>query len=64
MEGEYKIEIDTSVEPVKLPKRRVPVAMMKPLEEELLSLVDRGIIAPVEHSTDWISSMVGANSTM
>lgn len=31
LEGEYKIEIDSTVEPVKLPKRRVPVAMMKPL---------------------------------
>lgn len=31
LEGEYKIEIDSTVEPVKLPKGRVPVAMMKPL---------------------------------
>lgn len=31
LEGEYKIEIDSTVEPLKLPKRRVPVAMMKPL---------------------------------
>lgn len=32
LEGEYKIEIDERVEPVKLPKRRVPVAMMTPLK--------------------------------
>ncbi|XP_038138952.1 uncharacterized protein K02A2.6-like [Cyprinodon tularosa] len=58
MEGEYKIEIDDRVPPVKLPKRRVPVAMMTPLQEELKDLERRQIIAPVERSTDWISSMV------
>lgn len=58
MEGEYRIEIDDKVPPVKLPKRRVPVAMMTPLQEELKDLERRGIIAPVERSTDWISSMV------
>lgn len=58
LEGEYKIEIDSTVEPLKLPKRRVPVAMMKPVREELQSLVDREIIAPVDCSTDWISGMV------
>ncbi|XP_055492867.1 uncharacterized protein K02A2.6-like [Leucoraja erinacea] len=58
MEGEYRIEIDDRVPPVKLPKRRVPVAMMTPLQEELKDLERRGIITPVERSTDWISSMV------
>lgn len=58
LQGEYKLEIDTTVQPVKLPKRRVPVAMMKPLKTELMSLEDRKIIAPVECSTEWISGMV------
>ncbi|KAL0159196.1 hypothetical protein M9458_042921, partial [Cirrhinus mrigala] len=58
LEGEYKIEIDNTVKPVQLPKRRVPVAMMKPLKEELQHLQRRGIVAPVERSADWISSMV------
>lgn len=44
--------------PVKLPKRRVPVAMMAPLKEELKDLERREIITPVERSTDWITSMV------
>ncbi|XP_051782584.1 uncharacterized protein K02A2.6-like [Erpetoichthys calabaricus] len=56
--GHYKIEIDQGVEPVKLPKRRIPVAMMGPLKEELDNLHERGIITPVEHSTDWISSLI------
>ncbi|KAJ8340235.1 hypothetical protein SKAU_G00348680 [Synaphobranchus kaupii] len=57
MEGKYKIEIDTSVEPVKLPKRRLPVAMTTPLKDELSDLQSRGIIEPVDQSTDWISSL-------
>ena len=58
LEGEYRIEIDKRVEPVKLPKRRVPVAMMTPLKVELQDLQKREIITPVEKSTDWISSLV------
>ena len=58
LEGEYRIEIDERVEPVKLPKRRVPVAMMTPLKLELQDLQRREIITPVEKSTDWISSLV------
>lgn len=52
LEGEYKIEIDNTVKPVQLPKRRVPMAMTKPLKEELQDLQRRGIIAPVERGTD------------
>ena len=58
LEGEYQLEIDSSVKPVQLPKRRVPVAMMKPLKAELQDLQHRGIITPVECSTDWINGMV------
>ncbi|XP_028672669.1 uncharacterized protein K02A2.6-like [Erpetoichthys calabaricus] len=58
LEGEYNLEVDPAVKSVRLPKRRVPVALMKLLEDELGSLVERGIIAQVEKSTDWISSMV------
>lgn len=57
-EGKLKLEIDEQVEPVKLPKRRVPTALYEPLKKELADLHRRGIIAPVERSSDWISSMV------
>lgn len=43
LEGEYKIEIDKSVPSVKLPKRRVPVAMMAPLKAELKDLERKSI---------------------
>ena len=58
LEGEYQLEIDSSVKPVQLPKRRVPAAMMKPLKAELQDLQRRGIITPVECSTNWINGMV------
>lgn len=52
LEGEYSIEIDNSVPLVKLPEHRVPAAVMPPLKEELKDLERRGIITPVEWSTD------------
>ncbi|KAL1252058.1 hypothetical protein QQF64_019854 [Cirrhinus molitorella] len=58
LEGAYTIEADPKVTPVKLPKRRVPVALMAPLKAELNDLQQRGIIAPVDCSTEWISSLV------
>ncbi|KAL6471870.1 hypothetical protein MHYP_G00205200 [Metynnis hypsauchen] len=58
LEGTYHIEVDPSIRPVQLPKCRIPVSLMSPLKEELRSLQERRIIAPVEKSTEWISSMV------
>ncbi len=58
LEGEYNLEVDPAVKPVRLPKQRVPVALMKHLKDELGSIVERGIIAQVEKSMDLISSMV------
>lgn len=58
LEGKGSTEKDNSILPVKLSKCRVPVAMMTLLKEELNDLERGGIIAPVEHSTDWVRSMV------
>ena len=44
--------------PVQLPKRRVPAALYKPPEEELVGLEKRRMIKSVEKSTDWISSLI------
>lgn len=56
--GKLKLEVDERVEPVQLPKRRVPVALYKPLKEELSGLEKRRMIKAVEKSTDWISSLI------
>lgn len=58
LEGVYRMEADPKVTPVKLPKRRVSVAMMAPLKAELTDLQQRGIITPVDYSTEWISRLV------
>uniref|UniRef100_A0A8C5PGJ5 ribonuclease H n=1 Tax=Leptobrachium leishanense TaxID=445787 RepID=A0A8C5PGJ5_9ANUR len=58
LEGKLNLEVDALVQPVRLPKRKVPVSLLKPLKEELASLEQQGIITPVEGSTDWISRMV------
>ena len=43
-----KLEVDERVEPVQLPKRRVPVALYKPIKEELSGLEKRRMIKAVE----------------
>ena len=56
--SELNLEIDSSIHPVKSPLRRVPIALRKPLKEELIKLESKGIIQKVETPTDWISSLV------
>ena len=56
--GELNLEIDYSIHPVKSPLRRVPIALRKPLKEELIKLESKRIIQKVETPTDWISILV------
>ena len=56
--GKLHLEIDKSVPPVKLPVRRIPLAIRDMVREELDRLVELGVIAPVDTPTDWISSLV------
>ena len=47
LEGDYHIELDSSVSPVQHVPRRVPVALKEQLKVKLDSLVSQGIITPV-----------------
>ena len=38
--------------------RRVPEALREPLKNELVSLVEQGILAKVTEPTDWVNSLV------
>ena len=58
LEGKQHLEIDECVPPVKLPVRKVPIAVRGQLKEELDRLSAMGIIEPVDVPTDWISFMV------
>ena len=52
------MEIDTTIEPVRQPVRRIPVAMKPKLKEELARLEKLGVVKPVDTPTDWVSSLV------
>ena len=56
--GEYHIEIVTKIPPVQHSPRHAPVALKEKLKQKLQELKSKGIIAKVEKSTPWISSLV------
>ena len=58
LEGDYHIELDSSVSPVQHVPRRIPVALKEQLKVKLDSLVAQGIITPVTTPTPRISNLV------
>lgn len=57
-EERLRLEIDTSVTPVRVPLRRVPIALKPLLKQELKRMEIMGVIQPVERPTDWVSILV------
>lgn len=55
--GEYKIELDPKVRPVRVRPRKVALTMKADVESELKRLESEGIISKVQKPTDWISHM-------
>ena len=60
LEGEYKIRLDPTVQPVQHAPRRVAVALRPKLKETLDDLVVQNVITPVTRPTAWINSIVAA----
>ena len=58
LEGEVHLEIDPNVAPVRMPLRRIPVAMRDRVEAELRKMVDDYVIAPVSRPTPWVSALL------
>ena len=52
------IELDPNVRPVHAQVRRVPVAKLDRVNEELERLTNEGIIKPVTQPTDWLSNIL------
>ena len=52
------IELDPNVRPVHAQVRRVPVAKLDRVNEELERLSNEGIIKPVSQPTDWLSNIL------
>lgn len=57
------MELDKEVPSTKLPVRKVPIALKKPVKEELDRLVRLDVLAKVEVPTEWISSMVAVKKS-
>lgn len=58
--GQVNLDKDETVCPVRLPLRKVPVAVQKPLQDELKRLEELEVITREERPTDWLSSLVVA----
>ncbi|UYV75303.1 K02A2.6-like [Cordylochernes scorpioides] len=63
LQGEYKLETDPTIKPIKQAPRRVPITLRKELKEKLIDMEKKNIIAKVDYSTDWISNLVLVKST-
>ena len=54
----YHISIEGNAKPVVHPARKVVLALQPKLKKELESLVEQGIITPVEGPSNWVNSPV------
>ena len=58
--AEQHLTVDSSVLPVVMPDRRVPIAFKTKLKEELDNMTKKGVITPVTEPTPWVSQLVVA----
>lgn len=58
MPGKVRFEVEPGAKPVRVPIRNVPLALQKPLQQELKEMVMAGVITPVTEPTDWLHGLV------
>lgn len=58
LEGDVHLETDPSTTPVKLPLRRLPIAIKDKVKAELDTLTRDGIVSPMNEPSDWISALL------
>ncbi|XP_054279150.1 uncharacterized protein LOC128997535 [Macrosteles quadrilineatus] len=59
MKGEYKIEMKENAVPYAISTPRVvPIPLKSKVKEQLENMLEKGVIVPVEHATDWCAPMV------
>lgn len=58
LKGQCTLEVKENVEPVVHSPRRVPIAILEKLKQELQRLEDLEIITKVVEPTSWVSSLV------
>ena len=57
----YRMRIDTSINPIVKPARKIPQAMEKKVTDELENMVEKGVIVKETEPTEWVSQMVATN---
>ncbi|CAC5396265.1 unnamed protein product [Mytilus coruscus] len=58
LEKPYHIKIDSSVNPVINPPRKIPAALQERLKGTLKEMEDKEVIRKVDEPTDWVNSLV------
>ena len=58
LDKEHHIEVDPNVTPSVNPPRKVPIALMGKLKDELNRMEKFNIIEKVSHPTDWVNNIV------
>jgi hypothetical protein len=58
LKGDVSLEVDPLVSPVRMPLRRLPVALRDRIETELQRLTADNIIAPITEPTPWVSALL------
>ncbi|CAC5407755.1 unnamed protein product [Mytilus coruscus] len=58
LEKPYHIKIDSSVNPVINPPRKIPAALREKLKGTLKEMEDKEVIRKVDEPTDWVNSLV------
>ena len=59
VKGDYSIKLQDGAKPFALTTpRRLPIALLKPVEDELKRMESMGVISPIQEPTDWCASMV------
>ena len=56
--GQHTLSVDSTVQPVVMPDKRIPLSVRPRLKAELDRLVSLGIITHVDEPTPWVSQLV------
>ena len=58
--GLQHLEVDSHAQPQVMASRRVPISIRPAIKAELDRMVEKGVIAPVNRPTPWVSQMVAS----
>ena len=53
--GEVSLQVDPTIAPKALPCRKIPLAVLDEVQQEVDRLVEKGVLVPVKEPTKWVS---------